>query len=128
MFVRSLPLLLVLIFSGCSTVKQEPVKPVEVVTIQKQAPMFHPVLPNSLELRKLEWRVWTPALMKQYVEDLEKGEASTVVQYGLTPQGYEALSYNISDLQMYIKQIRSILKYYKEQTSPSEGEALNIPE
>lgn len=127
MFARSLPLLAILIFSGCSSVNQEPVKPVEVITIQKQAPVFHPALPNALNLRKLEWRVWTPALMKQYVEDLEKGEASTVVQYGLTPQGYEALSYNISDLQMYIKQIRSILKYYKEQ-SPSEGEELNIPE
>ena len=120
-------ILLLLAFSGCSSIKQEPVNPVEVVTIQKSAPVYHPPLPGAVTFRKIVWRVWTPALMKEYIEELEREEAPVVVQYGLTPQSYENLTNSIADLKRYIIQIKSIVKYYRE-TAPSEGEELNIPE
>ena len=52
--------------------------------------------------------------MKQYLADLEAGEASVSAYYGLTTQGYENLSNNIADLKRYLSQLKSIVKYYRE--------------
>ena len=51
--------------------------------------------------------------MKQYLADLEAGEASVSAYYGLTTQGYENLSNNIADLKRYLSQLKSIVKYYR---------------
>ena len=52
--------------------------------------------------------------MKQYLADLEAGEASVSAYYGLTTQGYENLSNDIADLKRYLSQLKSIVKYYRE--------------
>ena len=48
------------------------------------------------------------------LQDVEAGEGSVSVYYGLTTQGYENLSNNIADLKRYLSQLKSIVKYYRE--------------
>ncbi len=81
--------------------------------VEVKQPMYHPPLPAPVEFKKIEWKVWTPDLMKNYVTDLENGEAPSLIQYALTVQGYEALSYSIADVRRYIVQLQSVVKYYR---------------
>ena len=118
MTLKLLPLLLVVASSGCSLIGNKPytpeVKAVEVVTITKPAAVYHPPLPNRINTRPVEWRVLTPAIMDEYLTDLKEGNAPTNVYYGVSPTGYENLSINMAEIKRYIRQVLSIITYYKE--------------
>ena len=105
-----------LVLSGCSSLGNfiPEVKPVEVVQIQKKQAVYHPPLPSKVRTKPVEWKVLTPAVMDEYLDDLEKGEAPTNVYYGVSPTGYENLSLNMAEIKRYIKQVLSIVNYYKE--------------
>lgn len=114
----SLRLLLItlLALSGCSTLREyiPEVKPVEVVQIQKKQAIYHPPLPNQVKTKPVEWSVLTPQIMEEYLSDLEKGQASTNVYYGVSPTGYENLSLNMAEVKRYIRQMLSIINYYQD--------------
>ena len=115
--MKSLPLLLILTsLTSCALVRPEPVpdvKQVEVVTIEKPAPVYHPPLPNQIAPLPVEWRVLTPETMQIYLNDLNAGKAPVDAYYGLTPKGYENLSTNIAEIKRYIRQTISIIEYYR---------------
>jgi len=115
------------LFSGCSMLgggktNIPQVKPVEVVTVVKEAPMYHPPLPASISALPVEWRVLTPATMEEYLKDLNEGNAPMNVYYGLTVKGYENLSNNMADIKRYLRQVLSIVDYYKKSDETTEGE------
>ncbi len=111
-------LLVLLLVSGCSMLGSgrdiPEVQPVEVVTVVKQAPMYHPPLPNNIDPVPVEWTVLNAELMQEYLDDLNEGNAPTNVWYALTTKGYENLSTNMSDVKRYLRQVISIVKYYRE--------------
>ena len=111
-------LLILLLVSGCSMFGPSrdipEVAPVEVVTVVKKAPMYHPPLPNEIDPVPVEWTVLNPELMQGYLDDLNEGNAPTNVWYALTTKGYENLSTNMAEVKRYLRQVLSILKYYKE--------------
>ena len=111
-------LLILLLISGCSIFGSSrdipEVKPVEVVTVVKKAPTYHPPLPNEIDPVPVEWTVLNPELMQGYLDDLNEGNAPTNVWYALTTKGYENLSTNMAEVKRYLRQVLSILKYYKE--------------
>ena len=90
------------------------VKPVEVVTIEKPAPMYHPPLPMAVKSVPVEWKILTPDTMEEYLDDLKAGEAPVNAWYSLTTKGYENLSNNVAQVQRYIQQGLSIIEYYRE--------------
>jgi hypothetical protein len=114
MILRLLPLILI---SGCSLIggaKPIPeINKVEVVTVTTPAPQYHPPLPSSISTVAVEWTVLTPATMQEYLEDLEAGNAPNNAYYGLTPKGYENLTSNMAEVKRYLRQVLSILDYYK---------------
>ena len=118
MNLRILLILLLATCNGCALLGNDPyvpeVKPVEVVTITKPAAVYHPPLPNKVNTKPVEWTVLTPTIMSEYLTDLEKGEAPTNVYYGISPTGYENLSVNMAELKRYIRQVLSIVDYYKK--------------
>ena len=122
--MKSLPTLLILIsLTSCSLVRPEPVpdvKQVEVVTIDKPAPVYHPPLPNQISPLPVEWRVLTPETMQVYLDDLNAGKAPVDAYYGLTPKGYENLSTNIAEIKRYIRQVLSVIEYYRDLDSEDE--------
>ena len=127
MSLRLLPALLLITCSGCALLGNDPyvpeVKPVEVVTITKPAAVYHPPLPNKVNTKPVEWTVLTPAIMSEYLTDLEKGEAPTNVYYGISPTGYENLSVNMSELKRYIRQVLSIVDYYQKLDKQEDADA-----
>jgi len=116
--MKLLLLAVLLLVSGCSILGSgrdiPEVKPVEVVTVVKKAPMYHPPLPNNIESVPVEWTVLNPELMQAYLDDLNEGNAPTNVWYALTTKGYENLSINMAEVKRYLRQVISIVKYYKE--------------
>ena len=90
------------------------VKPIEVITVQKPAPVFHPPLPLELQMLAIEWKVLTPTLMEEYLALLKDGSAPPQAYYALTTQYYENLSMNTADQKRYLKDILAIVKYYRE--------------
>ena len=111
-------LLILLLVSGCSIFGSSrdipEVAPVEVVTVVEKAPVYHPPLPNEIVPVPVEWTVLNPELMQTYLDDLNEGNAPTNVWYALTTKGYENLSTNMAEVKRYLRQVLSILKYYKE--------------
>jgi len=95
-------------------------KPVEVVTITRTAPIYHPPLPEAIESASLEWRILSPDIMQQYLDSLEAGEEPRIAYYGLTSQGYENLSMTMGEVTRYLEQILHIVGYYKEMDEEEE--------
>ena len=110
-------LTLTALLSGCSLLDSRftppEVRPVEIITVEKAAPLYHPPLPNQITAMPVEWKVLTPDTMGEYLSDLEKGEAPSQAFYGLTNKGYENLSNNIAEIKRYIRQLLSINEYYR---------------
>ena len=116
--MKILIFLILLLVSGCSILGSSrdipKVKPIEVVTVVQKAPTYHPPLPNQIDPVPVEWTVLNPELMQGYLDDLNEGNAPTNVWYALTTKGYENLSTNMAEVKRYLRQVLSILKYYKE--------------
>ena len=99
---------------GSSPFTPPEVRPVEVVTIEKPAPMYHPPLPMAVSGVPVEWKILTPDTMEEYIIDLKAGEAPVNTWYSLTTKGYENLSTNMAQIQRYIRQTLSIIEYYRD--------------
>ena len=116
--MKAILFLALLLVSGCSILGSSrdipEVKPVEVVTVVKKAPTYHPPLPNQIDPVPVEWTVLNPELMQEYLDDLNEGNAPTNAWYALTTKGYENLSTNMAEVKRYLRQVLSILKYYRE--------------
>ena len=126
------PLLLssVVALSGCSALGNlfsDPpavpeVAPVEIVTITEPAPMYHPPLPEAVNPTEIEWIVLNPAVMRQYIENYDEGNAPAIAYYGLTSQAYQNLANNLADIRRYIRQTLNIIRYYRENDPTRERE------
>lgn len=105
--------LVVFYLSGCSLIPTAP-RPVQVKTIAEMPNIYDPPLPLELQLVDIDWTIFTPELMQQYLVDIESGNAPRQAFYSLTTKEYENLSMNTADQKRYIKEILSIVKYYRE--------------
>ena len=118
--------ILLLLSSGCSLLggsrfTPPEVKPIEVVTIQKPAPLYHPPLPNRVTPVPVQWKILTPDTMEEYIADLKAGEAPPQAWYSLTSKGYENLSTNMAEIKRYIRQVLSVIDYYRR-SDPARNE------
>jgi hypothetical protein len=112
----------ILLTTGCSSVLSKPPKvdPVEIITVQKPAPMYHPPLPEAVSPAVVKWKILNPETMREYMTNYEKGDAPAVAYYSLTTQGYENLSNNIADVKRYIRQNLAIIEYYRDNDPTAE--------
>ncbi len=114
--------------TGCSTLSGvfsgniPEVKAVEIVTVQKYAPIYHPPLPEAVTPAQVKWKILNPETMREYIFDYDNGEAPAVAYYSLTSQGYENLSNNLADIKRYIRQNLAIIEYYRKNDPTLEEE------
>ena len=100
------------LFNSAPAVPQ--VAPVEIVTVMKPAPMYHPPLPEAVSPAEIEFVVLSPDIMREYIENYDEGNAPAVAYYGLTSQAYENLANNLADIRRYIRESLNIIKYYRD--------------
>jgi len=104
--LRMLPLLIVLILSGCSpAVFQHSF-------IEKTT--FHPSLPRIATQREVTWQVYNMKTLKAKIAELEaKGEAFPLI--ALSPNEYTDLMMNLNELLRHIQQKDTLLRHYRSQ-------------
>ena len=112
--------LLLLILTGCSALPQQPLPApepiIKTVTEFKTLEIYQPPLPKAIDLQDVEFFVITESNFEEQVARLEKMQDGTYVLFGLTPQDYENMAYNLQELRRYIRQQKEIIIYYREAT------------
>jgi hypothetical protein len=112
---KILVVIFALTLTGCSLFGgTKSIPPVEVEKRVQPIPIFHPPLPEKVTWQEVKWKVLTPETIKEYLKDLEEGNAPVTAWYALTPESYRALSENVGDIQRYIKQQNALIVYYRE--------------
>jgi len=106
--------------SGCSFLKSEPLPTpepiIKTVTEYKTLEIYQPQLPKRIDLQEVEFFVVTEKNLEEQIERISKMQDGTFVIFGLTPQDYENMAYNLQELRRYIRQQKEIIIYYREAT------------
>lgn len=100
----------IFLLSACGSAPLvEPVKPVEVRTVQIPRPA--PVVPavDQLQLRDVKWAVITP----ENIDNIFASLSGEKVLFAVTSDNYESLALNISDIRAMIQQHQRIIAIYQ---------------
>ena len=100
-----------LIFSSCSTFKSE--KQVEVITQEIEKPKLNLDVVEPLDLKPIKWIVITRENVAQVFSEIEQ-EGKSVALFALDTDTYEILAINMEDIKRYILTQNKILIKYKE--------------
>jgi len=106
-----------LIFSSCSTFKSE--KQVEVITQEIEKPKLNLDVVEPLDLKPIKWIVITRENVAQVFSEIEQ-EGKSVALFALNTDTYEILAINMEDIKRYILTQNKILVKYKEYYEPVE--------
>jgi hypothetical protein len=124
--MRILSSILILATLGaCSTLRPEPLPApepiIKTVTEFKTLEIYQPPLPKAIDLQDVEFFVITEKNFEEQVARLQKMQDGTYVLFGLTPQDYENMAYNLQELRRYIRQQKEIIIYYRQATQDDEN-------
>ena len=72
-------------------------------------------------MQDVEFFVVTEKNLEEQIKKLEKMQDGTYVLFGLTPQDYENMAYNLQELRRYIRQQKEIIIYYRQATQDDEN-------
>jgi len=123
--MRILSLLLLLFVTGCSTLQPAPlVQPepiIKTVTEFKTLEIYQPPLPEAINLEDVQFFVITTKNLEEQIAKLEQMQSGDFVLFGLTPQDYENMAYNLQELRRYVRQQKEIILYYRQATQGEEN-------
>jgi hypothetical protein len=108
--------------SGCSFLFRKPVEPVQVVTKPAEKTPLSIENPQPLRLKSLDWIVITPQNWEEVFSQMQSKDQSLVL-FGLTSDGYQALSVTIAELRNLINTQRIIIQKYKDYYEPTKVES-----
>ena len=112
--------LIIVLLSGCSFMKSDPLptpEPViKTVTEYKTLEIYQPQLPRKIDLQDVEFFVVTEKNLEEQIARISKMQDSTFVIFGMTPQDYENMAFNLQELRRYIRQQKEIIIYYRDAT------------
>ena len=126
MILKILLLSSVVLLSGC-TLFREPVKQIETVKVEVEKPRLNLPNPQPLDLRDVEWVIMTRENAEEVFAELEK-RGEPIAIFGLTSQGYEALSLNIADIKVYLGTQKELLVQYRDYYEQKKEEKNGRPE
>ena len=112
--------LTILFLSGCSFLQNDPLptpEPViKTVTEYKTLEIYQPQLPRKIDLQDVEFFVVTEKNLEEQIARISKMQGGTFVIFGMTPQDYENMAFNLQELRRYIRQQKEIIIYYRNAT------------
>ena len=113
-----------LFVGGCSLLQPQPLPApepiIKTVTEYKTLEIYQPPLPKEIALQDVEFFVVTERNWEEQVKRLQKLQDGTYVLFGITPQDYENMAYNLQELRRYIRQQKEIIIYYRQATQGDE--------
>ena len=106
-------LLLSLIISGCSSWPKLTQIEVQTVEVERNIPKQNRPQPITMNTT-MKWWVVTEENFKEFKEKFQKENGDPLVAYVLSVKDYETLALNMAEIKRYIRQVLSIVTYYKE--------------
>ena len=107
-WIISIPLILCLLLSGCSGVKQ-----LEIFKTEVEREKLNLKKPTALELEQLKWIIITSENAEEVFKKLEEQGIDPVL-FGLTDKDFELLAKNFARIRNQLKITNDLLDKYKE--------------
>jgi hypothetical protein len=108
------------LLTGCATPQPvyQTLPPVKVITETVELQIYQPPLPPEIKLDEVKWFVVTENNLSEKMAEIKAHTGSDFVVFGLTPQSYENMAYNLQEIRRYMRQQTEIILYYREATKP----------
>ena len=113
-------LLLSLIISSCSS--WNPLKTIEVKTVEVERNVPLQNRPRQLDLSDIHWYVVTEENFAEFKKRFLKENGDPLVAYVISVKDYETLAIDMAEIKRYIDQQKQIIIYYEKALSPKEEE------
>ena len=113
-------LLLSLIISSCSS--WNPLKTIEVKTVEVERNVPLQNRPRQLDLSDIHWYVVTEENFAEFKKRFLKENGDPLVAYVISVKDYETLAVDMAEIKRYIDQQKQIIIYYEKALSPKEEE------
>jgi hypothetical protein len=81
-------------------------------------------MPREINLGVPQWIVVTPDNWENQLERIKEQEGE-VLFLAMTVPDYEVMSVNMKELKRYITELKDVVVYYKEITSPTDAQKQN---
>ena len=111
-------LLLSLLVSSCST--WNPLKTIEVKTVEVERNVPLQNRPRQLQLNDIHWYVVTEENFAEFKKKFLKENGDPLVAYVISVKDYETLAIDMAEIKRYIDQQKQIIIYYEKALSPKE--------
>jgi len=102
--------------SSCSLV---PTKQIEVTAKPMERTIVQPVMPREIGLKDVKWLTVTPDNWESQLKIIEEQEGEMVF-LALSIPDYELMAYNMQELKRYITELKDVVVYYREVTTPKD--------
>ena len=108
--------------TSCSSIK-----PLEVLNLEVKREPLNLDQPEVADFENLQWYIINSENAEEVFAKLKKENVDPVL-FGLTDEGYEALSKNFAQIRHYIQKQNLIIESYKNYYEPSNKKKIeNIP-
>ena len=114
--------MILMMASSCSLLPKT--KQVEITAKPLERTFVQPVMPREINLGVPQWIVVTPANWEDQLARIEKQEGE-ILFLAMTVPDYEVMSVNMKELKRYITELKDVVVYYKEITSPTDAQTEN---
>ena len=83
--------------------------------------IVQPIMPREIDLKEVRWLTITPENFQEQFKVIEEQEGELVF-LAMTVPDYEVMAYNMQELKRYITEMKDVVVYYKQITSPQTTE------
>ena len=115
-WIIAIPLILCLLLSGCSGVKQ-----LEIFKTEVEREKLNLKKPTALELEQLRWIIITSENAEEVFKKLEEQGIDPVI-FGLTDKDFQLLAKNFARIRNQLKVTNDLLDKYKEYYEEEDNE------
>ena len=114
--------ILLMFLTSCSSIK-----PLEVLNLEVKREPLNLDQPDVADFENLQWYIINSENAEEVFTKLKKENVDPVL-FGLTDEGYEALSKNFAQIRHYIQKQNLIIESYKNYYEPSNKKKIeNTP-
>ena len=113
-------LLLSLVISSCSS--WNPLKTIEIKTVEVERNVPLQNRPRQLDLADIHWYVVTEENFAEFKKRFQKENGDPLVAYVISVKDYETLAIDMAEIKRYIDQQKQIIIYYEKALSPKKEE------
>jgi len=116
-FNKILAVAFLVFLTGCSIGGEKKIK---IFSVEQPREKLNFPMPTPLQMEEIYWHIITSENAEEVFKKLEEAGIDPVL-FGLTDEGYEALSKNFAQIRAYMLQQDEIIKSYKEYYESENG-------